>query len=165
MKLLKNRKIIVNYYSIDDLLINNNELDILIDLLNILNESREQELKEEERLLEAAIYLEAQNDIKKTENRRKTEKERHDLLKKRDEQAKAMAEKLKKEQEKLKQQRLEKEAEVKQKELDKIQKQQEEQKIKAVNRIIEDMLNIQREKALDQRIRLEVSEKKFLKTK
>lgn len=159
-------KIIVNYYSIDDLLINNNELDVLIDLLDVLNECREedQELKEEEkRLLEAAIYLEAQNDIKKAEKRRKTEKERHDLLKKRDEQAKAMAEKLKKEQEeKLKQQRLEKEAEIKQKELDKIQKQQEEQKIKAAqNRIVEDMLNIQRKKrALDQRIRVEVAEKK-----
>ena len=159
-------KIIVNYYSIDDLLINNNELDILIDLLDVLNECREedQELKEEEkRLLEAAIYLEAQNDIKKAEKRRKTEKERHDLLKKRDEQAKAMAEKLKKEQEeKLKKQRLEKEAEIKRKELEKIQKQQEEQKIKAAqSKIVEEMLNVQRKKrALDKRIRLEVSEKK-----
>ena len=159
-------KIIVNYYSVDDLLINNHELHKLIDLLDVLNECREedQDTKDEEKkLLEAAEYLDTVKNTKTMETMRITEKERHDLLKKREDQAKAMAEKLKKEQEeKLKQQRLENDAAVKRKELEKNQKQQEEQKIKAAqSKIVEDMLVLQRKKrALDQRIRLEVTEKK-----
>ena len=159
-------KIIVNYYSVDDLLINNHELHKLIDLLDVLNECREedQDTKDEEKkLLEAAEYLDTVKNTKTMETMRITEKERHDLLKKREYQAKAMAEKLKKEQEeKLKQQRLENDAAIKRKELEKNQKQQEEQKIKAAqSKIVEDMLVLQRKKrALDQRIRLEVTEKK-----